>query len=55
MAWKSTRGGSGSGERKALPTNLILDREGRKAAGFAGFPGREVIMKKVNALLGDKG
>jgi len=42
------------GERKALPTNLILDREGRKAAGYTGFPGIEPIQKKVAALLETK-
>jgi cytochrome c-type biogenesis protein len=39
------------GERTALPTNLILDGQGRKIKSYTGFPGEEILLNDIEKLL----
>ena len=39
------------GERTALPTNILLDKDGRKTLSYEGFPGKALLLEQMNKLL----
>lgn len=43
------------GERTALPTNMILNAEGKKVQSFTGFPGEDLLLEKMNSLVAQEG
>ena len=38
------------GERTALPTNIIVDSNGKKIAAYAGFPGEKLLLDQIEKL-----
>lgn len=38
------------GERTALPTNIIVDNNGKKVIAYAGFPGEKLLLDQIEKL-----